>query len=110
MQYSIVNYSNIDLGHRIDAEYFQPTYLHIEEKLVENQAIPLRNFFLLPAVPFILLRYTSMQLMVYHLSDVLTVSHILSLHQDKAHYLKKYRENLPMNIKTSRGCQKGKSS
>ena len=44
MQYSIVNYSNIDLGHRIDAEYFQPTYLHIEEKLVENQAIPLRNF------------------------------------------------------------------
>ena len=44
MQYSIVNYSNIDLGHRIDAEYFQPTYLHIEEKLVESQAIPLRNF------------------------------------------------------------------
>ena len=44
MQYSIVNYSDIDLGDRIDAEYFQPIYLHIEEKLVENHAIPLRNF------------------------------------------------------------------
>ena len=44
MQYSIVNYFEIDLGDRIDAEYFQPTYLHIEEKLVENRAIPLRTF------------------------------------------------------------------
>lgn len=39
-----MNHSDVDLGHRIDAEYFQPTYLHIEEKLVENQAIPLKNF------------------------------------------------------------------
>ena len=44
MQYSIVNYAEIDLGDRIDAEYFQPTYLHVEEKLVENHAIPLRDF------------------------------------------------------------------
>ncbi len=44
MQYSIVSYSEIDLGDRIDAEYFQPTYLHIEEKLIENRAIPLRDF------------------------------------------------------------------
>ena len=44
MQYSIVNYSEIDLGDRIDAEYFQPTYLHIEKKLIENHAIPLRDF------------------------------------------------------------------
>ena len=44
MQYSIINYSEIDLGDRIDAEYFQPTYLHIEEKLVENHAVPLRGF------------------------------------------------------------------
>ena len=44
MQYSIINYSEIDLGDRIDAEYFQPTYLHIEKKLIENHAIPLRDF------------------------------------------------------------------
>lgn len=44
MQYSIVDYSEIDLGNRIDAEYFQPTYLHIEEELIQNDAIPLREF------------------------------------------------------------------
>ncbi len=44
MQCSVLNYSEIDLGDRIDAEYFQPTFLHIEEKLVENQARPLRDF------------------------------------------------------------------
>ena len=44
MEYSVINYSEIDLGDRVDAEYFQPTYLHIEEKLVENQAKPLRDF------------------------------------------------------------------
>ena len=44
MQSSIVNYSEVDLGERIDAEYFQPTYLHIEEKLIEKHAIPLRKF------------------------------------------------------------------
>ena len=44
MQYSIVNYSDIALGDRIDAEYFQPIYLRIEEKLVKNNAIPLRDF------------------------------------------------------------------
>ena len=44
MPHSIVNYSEINLGDRVDAEYFQPTYLHIEEKLVENRAVPLREF------------------------------------------------------------------
>ena len=44
MQYSIVDYSEIDLGNRIDAEYFQPTYLHIEEELIQSDAIPLREF------------------------------------------------------------------
>ena len=44
MQYSIVNYSEIDLGDRIDAEYFQPKYLHIEKKLLHSNAIPLRNY------------------------------------------------------------------
>ena len=44
MQVSSVNFSDIDLGNRIDAEYFQPTYLHIEEKLIEKHATPLRQF------------------------------------------------------------------
>ena len=44
MQFSIINYSEADLGDRIDAEYFQPTYLHIEEKLLQNNATPLRNY------------------------------------------------------------------
>lgn len=44
MQSSVVNFSNVDLGNRIDAEYFQPTYLHIEDKLIEKQATPLRTF------------------------------------------------------------------
>lgn len=43
MQFSSVNYSDIDLGNRIDAEYFQPTYLHIEEKLLEKNATPLNK-------------------------------------------------------------------
>lgn len=44
MQVSSVNYSEIDLGNRIDAEYFQPTYLHIEDKLLRHNAEPLRNY------------------------------------------------------------------
>jgi len=44
MQYSIVNYSDIDLGNRIDAEYFQPTYLHMEKQLIKKQAKHLRDF------------------------------------------------------------------
>jgi len=44
MQYSIMNYVDVDLGNRIDAEYFQPTYIHVEEKLIKKDAIPLRNF------------------------------------------------------------------
>ena len=44
MQSSIIKYSAVDLEERIDAEYFQPTYLHIEEKLAEKHAIPLRKF------------------------------------------------------------------
>jgi len=44
VQYSIIDYSNVDLGNRIDAEYFQPTFLHIEEKLTEKAAEPLREY------------------------------------------------------------------
>ena len=43
MQYSIVNKSNIDLDNRIDAEYFQPTYLHIEKQLIKNKATALKR-------------------------------------------------------------------
>lgn len=44
MQFSSVNYSEVDLGNRIDAEYFQPTYLNIEEELLRHNAEPLRNY------------------------------------------------------------------
>ena len=44
MQFSSVPYSEIDLGNRIDAEYFQPTYLHIEEELLRKKAKPLRGY------------------------------------------------------------------
>lgn len=44
MQYSIVKFSEVDLGNRIDAEYFQPTYLHIEEELIAKKSIPLRTY------------------------------------------------------------------
>ncbi|MCF7855597.1 MAG: restriction endonuclease subunit S [Candidatus Pacebacteria bacterium] len=44
MQYSIVPFSDVDLEDRIDAEYFQPTYLEIEKKLASAESIPLREF------------------------------------------------------------------
>lgn len=44
MLYSIVDYSEVDLGNRIDAEYFQPTYLEMEKKLESLNGIPLRDF------------------------------------------------------------------
>lgn len=44
MQFSVVNFGDVDLGNRIDAEYFQPTYLHVENKLIEKHATPLRAF------------------------------------------------------------------
>ena len=44
MQHSIIAYSEIDLSNRIDAEYFQPTYLHVENKLIQYNASPLRDF------------------------------------------------------------------
>jgi len=44
MQYSIVNYRDIDLGNRIDAEYFQPTYLNIEDKLLFKKSKSLRKY------------------------------------------------------------------
>ncbi|RJQ40141.1 MAG: restriction endonuclease subunit S [Nitrospiraceae bacterium] len=44
MQFSVVNFGDVDLGNRIDAEYFQPTYLYIENKLIEKHATPLRAF------------------------------------------------------------------
>ncbi len=44
MQYSTINYNDIDLGNRIDAEYFQPNYLHIENKLISKNTKPLNEF------------------------------------------------------------------
>ena len=44
MEYSIIKFSDIDLGNRVDAEYFQPTYLHIEKALETKQSIPLKKF------------------------------------------------------------------
>ncbi len=44
MKYSIVNYSQIDLGDRIDSEYFQTEYLRVIEDLVRNGAKPLKDY------------------------------------------------------------------
>lgn len=41
MKYSIVNYNDIDLDNRIDAEYFQPEYLEIENTLKKKNSIRL---------------------------------------------------------------------
>ena len=41
MQYSIVYRSKIDLGNRIDSDYFQIVYLHLTDKLIEKGAKPL---------------------------------------------------------------------
>lgn len=39
-----MNYLDVDLGDRIDAEYYQVTYLHIEEALLRYNSKPLRNY------------------------------------------------------------------
>lgn len=52
MQYSSIPYSEIDLGNRIDAEYFQPVYLHIEEKLRSNNSLPIREYCSITASAF----------------------------------------------------------
>jgi restriction endonuclease S subunit len=44
MQYSIVNYKKLNLRDRVDAEYFQPTYLHIEDELKKQDAQRLEKF------------------------------------------------------------------
>ena len=44
MQHSVVVFSEVDIGDRIDAEYFQPTYLDIEEQLAQLQARPLKGY------------------------------------------------------------------
>ena len=44
MQYSVVNYSKIDLGDRIDAEYFEPSYLKNENRLKNLGARPLSDY------------------------------------------------------------------
>jgi len=33
VQYSVVNFSDIDLLNRIDAEYYKPIYLELENKI-----------------------------------------------------------------------------
>ena len=44
MQYSVVKYSKIDLGDRIDAEYFEPSYLKNENRLKKVDAKPLAKY------------------------------------------------------------------
>ena len=44
MKYSIVNNSKIDLGDRVDAEYFEPSYLENENRLKKVNAKPLSDF------------------------------------------------------------------
>lgn len=44
MDFSVLNLSEVDLGNRIDAEYFQPKYLHIEEELQKYHSKPLRTY------------------------------------------------------------------
>lgn len=44
MKTSVVNSSKIDLGDRIDAEYFEPSYLENENRLKKVTAKPLSNY------------------------------------------------------------------
>lgn len=44
MQYSVVDFNEINLGDRIDAEYFEPEFLAIGELLTDKKALPLRNY------------------------------------------------------------------
>jgi type I restriction enzyme S subunit len=44
MKISVVNSSKIDLDDRIDAEYFEPTYLESENRLRKVNAKPLSNY------------------------------------------------------------------
>ena len=44
MQYSIVDFQELDLRNRIDAEYFQHDYLNVEKSLLEKNAVPLSQF------------------------------------------------------------------
>ena len=52
MKYSAVKYSEIDLGNRIDAEYFQPTYLHIEKMLLQHESKLLSSYCSITASAF----------------------------------------------------------
>lgn len=52
MQYSVVKSSKIDLGDRIDAEYFEPSYLENESKLKKVNAEPLSKYVKLTSSAF----------------------------------------------------------
>lgn len=52
MQYSVVKSSKIDLGDRIDAEYFEPSYLENESKLKKANAEPLSMYVKLASSAF----------------------------------------------------------
>ena len=52
MQYSVVKSSKIDLGDRIDAEYFEPSYLENESKLRRVNAEPLFKYVKLASSAF----------------------------------------------------------
>ena len=52
MQVSSVPFSEIDLGNRIDAEYFQPIYLYIEENLERKNSLPISTYCSITASAF----------------------------------------------------------
>lgn len=52
MQYSVVKSSKIDLGDRIDAEYFEPSYIANESKLKRVNAEPLSKYVKLASSAF----------------------------------------------------------
>ncbi len=52
MQYSVVKSSKIDLGDRVDAEYFEPSYLENESKLKRVNAEPLSKYVKLTSSAF----------------------------------------------------------
>ena len=52
MLYSIIPYSEIDLGNRVDAEYFQPIYLHIKKNLERSNSLPIKEYCSITASAF----------------------------------------------------------
>jgi type I restriction enzyme S subunit len=52
MQYSVVPFSKIDLGNRIDSEYFEPEFLQLEKVLLDKKSQPLNSYCKITASAF----------------------------------------------------------